>query len=225
MYWNDTETDQDNSISDDVIDLVYTIRCKMLPVDHAWPLSEALLEYLPWLKKEDCAGIHPIHISEEANGWMRPDNPDDILHLSQRTRLILRVPKNREDDARTLVGTKMDIAGNSMEIIAVNRKLLSAITTVFSRYIVSEDDEEVFMNGVVKSLSEINIQPDKMLPGKKRMIRTPDGNIETRSLMLTDISVQESIRLQQKGLGPYRHLGCGLFVPHKDILAVSPELF
>ncbi len=223
MYWSEAKTEQDDTISDDVVDLIFTIRCKMLPVDHAWSLSEALLEHLPWLEQEECAGIHPIHISEEGNGWMRPGNPDDILHLSRRTRLILRVPKHCEDDARALVGAKLDIAGNSMEIAEVNHRLLSTITTIFSRYIVSEDDEEVFMDRVVKSLSELNIRPDKMLPGKKRVIRTPGLNIETRSLMLADISVQESIRLQQKGLGPYRHLGCGLFVPHKDIQEVSPE--
>jgi len=35
--------------------------------------------------------------------------------------------------------------------------------------------------------------------------------------MIADLEVEESLRLQQKGLGPYRYLGCGLFIPHKGI--------
>jgi hypothetical protein len=36
-------------------------------------------------------------------------------------------------------------------------------------------------------------------------------------LMIADLEIEESVRLQQSGLGPYRHLGCGVFIPHKDI--------
>jgi hypothetical protein len=30
------------------------------------------------------------------------------------------------------------------------------------------------------------------------------------------------VELQRRGLGPWRHMGCGLFIPHKDIAAVKP---
>jgi hypothetical protein len=39
--------------------------------------------------------------------------------------------------------------------------------------------------------------------------------------MLADLSTDESIRLQQQGLGPRRLMGCGIFIPHKGIDAVS----
>ncbi|MDH5648085.1 MAG: type I-MYXAN CRISPR-associated protein Cas6/Cmx6 [Gammaproteobacteria bacterium] len=223
MYWNETKSNQDQNIPEDIIDLVFNIQCRSLPVDHAWALSAALLRELPWLAQETGAGVHPLHISEMGNGWMRPENPDDILHLSRRTRLILRLPKEREADANTLVGKTLDVAGNAMEVLKVNRRALSNITTVFSRYVVSEDDETVFMDNVVAQLAQIGIRPHKMLPGKKRIIRTPERSLTTRSLMVAELDVKDSVKLQQVGLGPFRHLGCGLFVPHKDIAEVSPE--
>jgi hypothetical protein len=60
-----------------------------------------------------------------------------------------------------------------------------------------------------------------MLSGRGHTIRTPEGGIETRSLMIAELTVEDSVRLQQQGLGPGRKIGCGLFLPHKGIEAVS----
>jgi CRISPR/Cas system CSM-associated protein Csm4 (group 5 of RAMP superfamily) len=38
--------------------------------------------------------------------------------------------------------------------------------------------------------------------------------------MLADLKPEESLRLQQQGLGPHRLMGCGIFIPHKGIDAV-----
>ncbi|MEK7716319.1 MAG: type I-MYXAN CRISPR-associated protein Cas6/Cmx6 [Pseudomonadota bacterium] len=42
--------------------------------------------------------------------------------------------------------------------------------------------------------------------------------------MLADLAVEESVKLQQQGLGTDRKLGCGLFIPHKDIKDLRPVL-
>ena len=47
------------------------------------------------------------------------------------------------------------------------------------------------------------------------------GALFTRALLVADLEPQESIDLQSLGLGPHRMLGCGLFVGHKNIAAVS----
>ncbi|MDH3609566.1 MAG: hypothetical protein OEQ24_10045 [Gammaproteobacteria bacterium] len=43
----------------------------------------------------------------------------------------------------------------------------------------------------------------------------------TRSLMIDGLKIEESIYLQQRGLGEGRLVGCGLFMPHKGIEAVG----
>ena len=52
---------------------------------------------------------------------------------------------------------------------------------------------------------------------------SPDKTLPTRSLMLADMEVEDSVKLQQHGLGPWRQLGCGLFIPHKDISEVRQK--
>jgi CRISPR-associated protein Cas6 len=224
MYWQETKEPEQTVVPDDVVDMAYGISCRTLPVDHAYALSEALQEALPWLGEEDQAGMHPIHVAESGNGWIRPQEADALLHLSRRTKLVLRVPKHRVGDAEALVGQTLNVAGNELSINKVNLRPLSQITTIFSRYVAADHDggrEEVFLEAMVGQLNEMGIYPKKMLCGIAKEIATPDGPIHTRSLMIAELQTEESIHLQQEGLGPHRLLGCGLFLPHRDIKEVG----
>ena len=55
----------------------------------------------------------------------------------------------------------------------------------------------------------------------EKSIKTPDKELKTRSLMMADLTVEDAIKIQQKGLGPHRLLGCGVFILHKDIQEVK----
>jgi hypothetical protein len=48
-------------------------------------------------------------------------------------------------------------------------------------------------------------------------LATPEGTYRTRSLMLRVATPAQSLALQRQGLGEARKLGCGLFIPHKDV--------
>ncbi|MCR4302186.1 MAG: type I-MYXAN CRISPR-associated protein Cas6/Cmx6 [Sulfuricaulis sp.] len=226
MYWQEAKENENYNVPDDIVDVVFSIQCRTLPVDHSYALSQAVSEALPWFADEALAGLHTIHGAESGNGWMRPDKPDALLHLSRRTKLMLRLPKQRIEDAGILTGQTLSIDGNSMLVDKAVVKPLSTLTTLFSRYIVASEglDETVFMREAQALLADIGVHPKKMLCGIERVITTPDRKIHTRSLMLADLDVEESVRVQQRGLGPGRTLGCGLFLPHKDIHEVRPVL-
>lgn len=222
MYWQEDKQAQHN-VGDEVMDLVCTIRCRSLPVDHAHALAEAILVHAPWLATDRGAGIHPIGIQEAGNGWMRPEGPDELLLLSRRTRLILRAPRERIADSEALLGKTLDVAGNPLEIQKIESRILQAAETLFSRYTLVEPghSEEEFLQAVYRQLQLMGIQPRKMLPGKGRTVRGPAGEMQTSSLMVADLTPDESITLQQQGLGDHRHLGIGLFIPHKGIREVA----
>ena len=77
--------------------------------------------------------------------------------------------------------------------------------------------ETGFMRAAAAHLEKIDIRPKKMLCGRMTSIATPARMLQTRSLMLADLTVGQSVLLQQHGLGAERKLGCGLFLPHKGI--------
>jgi len=223
MLWQDeNKTKDEYVIPDDIVDISYSIRCKQLPTTHAWELSQALYHALPWLQQEQTAGIHQIHGATSGNGWLRP--PDgEIMHLSKRTRLSIRIPSQRIDDANRLVGQELDIAGYQLEVGTASVKKLSPLATIFSRYVVVPDgaDEEAFVQWVVDELKSRDIHIRKLLCGIGHTITLPGTAIETRSVMIADLDKPDSISIQQQGIGPNRHFGCGIFMPHKGIRAVG----
>ena len=226
MYWQETKENQRYTVPDDIVDVVYSIDCRALPVDHAYALSQAIMRALPWFAEEESAGLHTIHVAESGNGWMRPEQADALLYLSRRTKLTLRLPKHRIEDAGKLTGQTLDINGKHLRVEKSVVRPLSTITTLFSRYIVTRDgmDEDVFLQDAMALFHKMGVYPNKMLCGMEHVITTPDRTIRARSLMLADLAVEESVKLQQQGLGTDRKLGCGLFIPHKDIREVKPVL-
>jgi CRISPR-associated protein Cas6 len=224
VYWQESTQERGLRVPDDVVDVAYAVRCKSLPVEHAYALWRAVGAVLPWIADEEGAGVHPVHVADSGNGWMRPDRPDELLYLSRRTRLVVRVPKHRIEDAKRLHGQTLDVAGHAMQVEGSTLRSLSTHAAIFARYVVSEGtlDEQAFLAQALSRLHALGIRPKKMLCGIEKTIATPDVRLTTRSLMLADLTVEESVRLQQKGLGPMRHLGCGLFIPHKDIQELVP---
>lgn len=226
MFWTeDREEDKAFKVPDDIVDLSFAVRCKTLPLDHAYALSQVLQAELPWIADEAEAGVHLIHVAESGNGWYRPQAGDALLHLSRRTRMMLRVPKQRIEGARSLEGRVLVIDGYPLEVLGdATVKQLSALSTLFARHVVMADagmSEADFLDYVVSELTALAIPVRKILCGKSHDLRTPAENIHTQSVMVADLEPEAAVQLQQKGIGPGRKMGCGLFLPHKGIKAVK----
>ncbi|MGB5835356.1 MAG: type I-MYXAN CRISPR-associated protein Cas6/Cmx6 [Thiohalocapsa sp.] len=224
MYWQEDQDETETSIHDDVVDVLFGLECRSIPVDHAYALSQALLELAPWLA-EPGAAIHNIHVAGSQNGWERPEqHSGQSLQLSRRTKLCIRAPRMRVPALRAaLEGKTVDVAGSMLRIGPGKERLLSREGTIFARYVVGPAglNEEGFLAWVVDELRALDIKVRKALCGKTTLLATPEGPLETRSLMLANLTQDESIRLQQHGLGPNRGMGCGIFLAHKGIDAVQ----
>ncbi len=224
MFWEEERKDSETAIPEDVVDLQFSIECRELPVDHAQALSSALHAALPWLADDERIGVHQIHVAASQNGWERPlAGSGQLLVLSRRTKLTLRVPLDRLDAVRGLTGSSLDVGGFPMKIGTAKPRPLSRLGTILSRYVVANEgaDEEAFLRHVAAELASMHIQIKKALCGIPHRIETRDHPLYTRSLLLADLRPEESIRLQREGLGAHRKLGCGLFIPHKGIAPVK----
>ena len=198
MFWTeDNEAVEEFSVPDDVLDVAFTIKCRTLPVDHAWSLSSRLLEVLPWLEEEEQAGVHLIHGAASGNGWYRPEEtPNALLHLSRRARLRLRLPRHRLDDACELSGKTLDIGGHALRVGASEVHRLNALPTLFSRYVITREavDEEEFLQQALERLEKLGIDCRKLLCGITHTFAFPDGPVFTRSLMVADLKPEHSDR-------------------------------
>ena len=175
MYWEERTKEETVSGSDDVVDLVYPIACQYLPVDHNFALGQAVLQVLSWLPEEVGAGVHPIQVAISAHGWERPAGADDLLHLSKRTRLVIRVPRHRLEDGQALVGRVLDVRGQALMVTgSPTVRPLQPNPTLYSRNVaLGADEEDDFLRAAAQLLERLDIVGRKMLCWPISPLRNP----------------------------------------------------
>ena len=228
MYWSeDSKKEEKFVIPDDIIDVVFKVSGKAVPLDNAHVLSQAIEEELPWVKDNDNIGIHQIYGAESGNGWLRPENAKgEVLYLSRRQKLTLRIPKDKLDELQALTNKTLRLGDFEITIGSSTVRKLSDMNIIFARHVVVEQiglSENEFMEVCVGKIKQLGIHVKKMMCGRERIIYLPDKEIVTRGLMIADLEKDESVKLQEQGLGIGRKLGCGLFLPQKGIDAVNPD--
>ena len=76
--WEEEEKVQLKDMSK-MIDIAFRIECRTLPYDHAYDLSQAITNNMPWLLEDKLTGIHTLHGPESGNGWVRSANEQIFL--------------------------------------------------------------------------------------------------------------------------------------------------
>ncbi|ABL02364.1 conserved hypothetical protein [Candidatus Ruthia magnifica str. Cm (Calyptogena magnifica)] len=220
MFWQEDTKKEHFTLPETIQDAVFNIFAKILPINHSFLLAQTLLKHLPWLDEVD-AGIFNISVAD-GNGWTQ-NHKDGFYYPSKRSKLTIRVPKDKLYETQQLLGKTLDLGKYQIKIIkSLKPKLLSDMPVLFSKNIacneaMSEDD---FLQVTFEQLKILGISVKKMMVGLEKNIKTDTHIIHTRSLMIADLKKDESVLLQEKGLGDYRLLGCGLFIPHKDITSI-----
>ena len=222
MYWRDPENpQQEYQVPDDVVDLVFRLRGKSIDIDHAYSLSCALQELLG---AELCAriGVHGIRLAGSGNGWQAPTGADAEIPLPRRARLAIRVRREDSETVARLSTRRLDLGTQSIEVGECTLRKLSSLDTLHARAVCCRPDqtEADFLQQAAEEMETMGIKVSRMLCGMSGSVRTADGELFTRALLVADLKPAQSVVLQQRGIGGERLLGCGLFVPHKGIDAV-----
>lgn len=196
---------------DTAVDAAFPIDGTTLPRDHAQALQQALCAQLPWLGTDPLAAIHPIKVVH---------GNDEQALLSQRTRLLLRVRARRLDDLMALAGLDIGVDGHLLRLGVPHLRELQPHATLYAYRVAADSADEVtFMAAVDRELAQLAIGGERVCGKRQRMVIS-GRELDTFSLMLHALPPEQSMRLQQHGLGLHRLLGCGIFVPHKSAAAV-----
>lgn len=222
MYWHEEkETNEAYQAPDDVFDVAFKLTGVRLAVDHAQSLSHAVCAKLA-TPIHSQIGIHQVRVAESGNGWKRPGSAEEMLELSHRTKLVVRVNQEAYQDVLQLCDSELEIDGQRLSVGRSKIRKLSLLTTLFSHGIACDKDqsESDFLSDMALALRQMEIDVKKMICGTTHSIRSDGGTIFTRSLMVANMTPEQSVLLQQRGIGSDRLMGCGLFVPHRGIDAV-----
>ncbi len=194
-----------------VVDVAFEVRCERLPRDYGFALFRALANELDWLEADAGAGVHPLHGTASMNG---------SLCLGKRARLTLRLPEQRVAQAMALTGACLDL-GSGLEIGPGRLRELVPFATVYSHFVSTGTADELEFLGQAAALLKAAGLPDTMIAGKAHATSTPAGDVCGFSLLLHGLTPMQSMAVQEHGLGEGRKIGCGIFIPHKSVVAVG----
>lgn len=208
---------------DHTVELVFPLRGKAIPADHGYPLFSALCRLIPWIHSDEGLGVHAI------NG--RIEAPRRLV-LTERSRLRLRLGADRVPDCIRLTGEQLEIDGGAVTLGFPSLSQLVPAASVFSRLVTIRGftEAEPFLDAVRRQLTGLNIEGMASLvprpasrpreesssggsdPWVRRTLRVRDKDIVGFAVRVERLTAEESLRLQEHGLGGRRHFGCGLFI-------------
>ena len=220
MYWEEDDQNSANIADNNIVDVSFKVDCKKIAADHSYHLFEAVLKKFPQINDINNLAIHSVYGAESGAGWERPETE---IYLSKRTRFCIRTPIEYSKDFFALDKEVLKVGEYEMNLSKPNIKNLIITDTLFCRSVVIENckSEEDFLKNIHSSLRSMGVNVKKMLCGKEHTIQIPNKTLIGKTLLITDLEKDDSIKIQQLGLGIGKLFGCGIFLPHKSIAPVA----
>jgi len=211
-----------------VVDLAFRLTGDKIPADHGYALLAAISRLIPAVHGDTTIGIHPVqgrHVGHR------------LLALTDRSRLVFRLDSDRIGEILPLAGQQLDLDGHRIRVGVPETRALRPAPHLRSRLVVIKGfiEPEPFLQAVQRQLSELGIRATPGLPVRRasasvegrtldnarrcpyirRTIRIRDKQVVGYAVDVTDLTAEESIVLQERGLGGRRRFGCGIFVAFK----------
>jgi len=209
------------------VDVQFRLVGTEIPADHGYCLLSALARIVPALHGDDTIGVHAI--SGRFVGNRR-------LALTDRSRLTIRIDAQRIAELLPLAGKSLAIDGSLIRIGTPQTRPLVPASRLYSRLVVIKGfmEPEAFLDAANRQLEALAIRGEAQLvpqprvaaanagksggsrsPYVRRTIRIHQREVVGFALRVQDLTAEESIRLQEFGLGGRRRFGCGIFVPDR----------
>ena len=189
------------------VDLAFRLNGAAVPVDHGYALYAALSRIVPEIHAAKEAGVQPIRGVYNGNGK---------LHLSDFSRLILRLPDEQIRSYLKLAGKRLEVDEHPLSVGVPEVRTLLPIPRLRARLVTIKGflKEEEFLEAAKRQLQSLGIAGEALL-GQRRTFRVREKQVVGFEVAVAGLTAEESLLLQENGLGGRRRMGCGVFVPSK----------
>ncbi|WP_426755887.1 type I-MYXAN CRISPR-associated protein Cas6/Cmx6 [Myxococcus sp. Y35] len=185
-------------------DLLYPVRGGAVPLDHGYALFSALCARVPALHGRADLGVFTLR-GERAEGA--------ALHLGRGT-LRLRCSPELVPLLLPLTSAPLNVAGREVVLGPPVLRALEPSPSLHARLVTFKHalDAASFLRGVSRALGALACDARPLL-GRRRVVRIQGRRVVGYALELHGLTGEDSLRVQARGLGGRRHMGCGLFLP------------
>lgn len=201
-----------NQMTQLYVELSFGVIGKTLPADHGYGLYSAIAHICPTVHDQEGISIQTI-VGE-------PDRQGKIF-LSNHSQLRLRLPYNPEFIAQVLplAGQTLRIGTHEIQLGIPQIFPLRPVDKLRSRLVTIKkfQEPEPFLEAAQRQLDALGIQCNLLIPlneqgePSRKAIKIKTYSVVGFSLIATELSDEDSIKLQVFGLGGKHRMGCGVF--------------
>lgn len=210
------------AISQPHVELSFRVFGQTLPIDHGYGLYAALSHLRSEIHRlQGVIGIQAItgDICKETG----------LIQLTELSQLRIRLPEAQIPLIYSLAGHKLTIGKHPIRLGIPQTYLLRPCHNLYARIVVIKGYQETedFLQVAQRQLDQLEIQ------GKLRIAVRTNGTVKRKTikiasytvsgfgLEISDLSDEDSMKLQIIGIGGKRKMGCGIFVPMRGAIDAS----
>jgi CRISPR-associated endonuclease/helicase Cas3 len=200
-------------------DFSFPVQGEAIPGEHHYLLHGCLSQLIPEFHgPQGVLRFAPINGDREKVG---------LLRIMEKSRLRVRVPVDHVVTVLKLAGQSLSLGehrirlGNPTVLPLIPAPLLAAKVVTFR----NAEEPGRFLEVAKMRLLEFGIQGEPGIPitekgrhagePRRQVIRIKGSRIVGFALQVAGLTAEESILLQETGLGGRTRMGCGFFLPHR----------
>ncbi len=209
------------------VDVRFGLQGNQIPADHGYHLLSTISHIVPELHSDGEVGLHPISGHPTGNR---------CITLSKSSALTIRLSADRIKQILPLAGKVLKVGEHEVRVGTPQTISLKPTARLYSRLVVIKGfmEPQAFLEAVQRKLEELAIKGKPSLvpqqhvaeanvdkhtgsrsPYLRRTIKIRDKEVVGFALRVGELTAEESIGLQEKGLGGRRRFGCGVFIPDR----------
>ncbi|MGK7961227.1 type I-MYXAN CRISPR-associated protein Cas6/Cmx6 [Crocosphaera sp.] len=201
-----------DSLPNPYVDLKFPLFGDTIPFNHGYPLYGAISHQFPVIHDLETLSIHPI--------TGKPEFPH-LLHLTEDSSLCLRLPINQVPLIYRLAGKTLTLNQHKIRLGLPESQFITPHHHLYSRLVVIKgfDDPQPFLEAAQRQLNQRNITANLSLITRpqgepiRRIIKVKKRTLVGYGVKISDLNEQDSISLQEQGIGGKHKMGCGVFLP------------
>jgi CRISPR-associated protein Cas6 len=194
------------------VELSFSIFGQTLPADHGYALYSCISHLCPQLHEQKWLILQTIMGIPDGKGK---------IYLTEKSRLRIRVPGDMVPAVYPLAGKALTIGKHLIRLGIPQIFVLQPSSRLRSRIVVIKgfQEPEQFLLAAQRQIEALGIQARVWIPmntegeSDRKTIKIKKYTVVGFGLEVSDLSDEDSIRLQIAGCGGKRRMGCGVFIP------------
>jgi len=185
------------------VDILFLVRGGFIPVDHGYALFSAVSALLPGFHEAQNIGLALIRGRYAGDG---------LLDISPRSWLRMRLSASLLSEYLALAGKRLELLGHTVTLGVPHAKALTPASTLTAALVTTRNgkDQTRFEEECQRQLESLGVK-GRLTVGQRKTFRVREKQIVGYAVTVSELTAEESITLQEQGLGGRRKMGGGFF--------------